>query len=236
MKANVSALLLLASVAAATPSSTAGEFEERQIPYKKMPAIRGATPETGVVHEKRGIWLIAEAGITLFKFVLAGLEFLESPPPVWEPESNNCVIEVKANTHADGRAECSISGSPKGEPAFTTFGNEQWQDCSIGAINKFTFPDAPGRPGPGAIEVQWTRDGPKEGAGGNDGFWAPELGFMELNPAVWFSAEKSLESEGNVICNMKIDDGSLSDKWSGWHIYKCGVPCRDAADDFTVQG
>lgn len=143
-------------------------------------------------------------------------------------------VEVKANTHADGRAECIISGSPKGQTAFTSYGKDQWQDCSIGAMNRFTFPDTPGRPGPGTIEVQWTRDGPKPGSGGNDGFWAPEIGFMDSSPPVWFSAERSLEREGNKICDFNIEDPNIFDKWSGWHTYKCGVPCRDA--DFTVQG
>lgn len=90
MKTNFAAILLLASVAAAT-SSTTGQVEERHVPYKKMPAIRGATPETGIFHEKRAIWFIAEAARQFFTFVIAGLEFMESPPPVWEPESNNCV-------------------------------------------------------------------------------------------------------------------------------------------------
>lgn len=52
MKFNTAAILLLASVAAAS-AGTAGQIEEREVPYTKMPAIRGATPETGVTHHKR---------------------------------------------------------------------------------------------------------------------------------------------------------------------------------------
>lgn len=33
-------------------------------------------------------------------------------------------------------------------------------------------------------------------------------------------SDLDLESQGNVICDLNIDDGSLSDKWSGWNSYK----------------
>lgn len=93
-------------------------------------------------------------------------------------------VEVKANTNGDGRADCSISASPAGESAFTEF--KEWQSCAIGAENTFSFPDAPGRPNVGNIKVQWTEDGGPKG----DGFWTPEIGFMDLSPPVWFSPEE----------------------------------------------
>lgn len=92
-------------------------------------------------------------------------------------------VEVKANTNADGRTQCSISASPGGESAFTEF--TEWQSCALGAENTFSFPDAPGRPSVGNIKVQWTEDGGPQG----DGFWSPEIGFMDLSPPVFFSPQ-----------------------------------------------
>lgn len=35
----------------------------------------------------------------------------------------------------------------------------------------------------------------------------------------WLTRIADLQKQGNVICNLKVDDGSLSDKWSGWNSY-----------------
>ena len=77
-----------------------------------------------------------------------------------------------------------MSASPAGEAAYTEI--TDWQDCSLGGENTFTFPDAPGRPNVGTVKVQWTEDGGQKG----DGFWSPEIGFMDLSPPVWFSPQE----------------------------------------------
>lgn len=81
MKFDTAAILLLASVAAAS-AGTAGQIEERGVPYTKIPAICGATPETGIAHHKRFVWVIAEVAHVFFTFLGAGLKFQQRPRPL----------------------------------------------------------------------------------------------------------------------------------------------------------
>ena len=68
------ALALLATLAHAAPAPSQ---EEKQLSAREK-------------MDKR-IFGVVEAGLFLLNMVFAGLQFMDSPPPPWDPESGNCV-------------------------------------------------------------------------------------------------------------------------------------------------
>ncbi|PSN71514.1 hypothetical protein BS50DRAFT_631459 [Corynespora cassiicola Philippines] len=205
------ALALLATLAHAAPAPSQ---EEKQLSAREK-------------MDKR-IFGVVEAGLFLLNMVFAGLQFMDSPPPPWDPESGNCVIEVRS-THG---GNCVAGASPGGEPAFTDRGD--WNVCFLDGEQYLSFPDAPGRANVGDVMIKYTAAGGiTPGAG--DGLRNPMLHLLNLNPPVFIDMHKEATTKfdratggyDNICTEGDSGDGA------GTYWYRCGVPCRDAVGDFT---